>query len=589
MSPATPSELIKVLSALKLRFDQQAESEYNLATFVPIVDFATLASPNTNVIYGRNGTGKTHLLRAFHEYCLNEYDSTRILPVYIDCKTLEFGNIGREVDVAHLVQRYYRLFVARVIDALSNFGKKALTPAWLERWFGGDTINKKKSIESSLSELRKIFSYEIIEQKVTTFKRRRQVQEENALNASLGTTIKLDLLDPKVGVEASLSASEKSKRSEAIEVISDGLAVIDYDSVRTLLEAIIESTGAVGIVILVDEWSSIDLDLQPIFAEIINKTLAVSKRIHLKIVALKYFTRFSAVIKPPQRIGLQTGIEIFSGSDLDHLLCFDIDGQAVKDFLTLVAYKHSCAISPGIQQIDAVTFEKRLCSELYESPNAYLEIVRASEGNPRDFLSLLAASCTIRLNRSKPLSEKDAEKIAIEHFATTKAPTIKDSGPVASKLYQKLFERVTKNGQKLFLISVEKAEESTPLRELLHFRFIHLVSSTFAALDDNHIPHTYALFSMDYGKLVSLKVTKTGEQIVRLMIYASELLGSSLVLGSSFASSPLTGYIKQALEGELGAKLIRVAGTNVAPTAAIRAGNISPEILVQKCVYDDLV
>ena len=73
-------ELGKVISALNLRADQQPEDINNLATFVRIIDFAALISANSHIIYGRNGTGKTHLLKAFQEYCKGDYEHTKALP-----------------------------------------------------------------------------------------------------------------------------------------------------------------------------------------------------------------------------------------------------------------------------------------------------------------------------------------------------------------------------------------------------------------------------------------------------------------------------------------------------------------------------
>jgi chromosomal replication initiation ATPase DnaA len=73
------AELVKLLSSLRLRLDEQVEDEYNLETFVPLISFDALAAPNTQIIYGRNGTGKTHLLKAFHQHCRVHFDLNKLL------------------------------------------------------------------------------------------------------------------------------------------------------------------------------------------------------------------------------------------------------------------------------------------------------------------------------------------------------------------------------------------------------------------------------------------------------------------------------------------------------------------------------
>src|SRR5215472_744066 len=82
------AKLAKLLRSLKLRLDEQPDNKYNLDTFVPLISFDTLSAPNTQIIFGRNGTGKTHLLKAFHQYCQANFDSQKILSVYVDLKTL---------------------------------------------------------------------------------------------------------------------------------------------------------------------------------------------------------------------------------------------------------------------------------------------------------------------------------------------------------------------------------------------------------------------------------------------------------------------------------------------------------------------
>jgi hypothetical protein len=584
-SMETTTELPKLLASLKLRTDQQQEADYNLSTFVPVLDFGTLAAPNAQIIYGRNGTGKTHLLKAFCEYVYRNYETQNVLPVYIDCKLLELGTVGPEIEVSQLILRYYRLFVAKIVDALQELASKVLTPTRLEKFLGRGDANRVDRIEGSIAKLKKIFRYEDIEENVKEYKRKIALTSEDASKSSAGVSIKLSAMeDPKIGADVGISAEDARRRVQAVEFIYEGLAVIDYEAVRKELENIIQLCGAKGIVLLVDEWSAIDLGVQPLFAEIIKKTLAQSDRIHLKIVALKYFTRTSAVVNAPQRIGFQPGIDISPVADLDSLLCFDTDGQAVKDFLTVIAYKHCAAISEQVAKTNLKDFELAMCRELFEGPEAYLEIVRASEGNPRDFLSLLASCCAVRLTHNKAVGQRDAVKAAINYFISAKEPTIK-SNPKAVVFYKKLFEEVVKNKQKLFLLTTEKAEANASILELLAFRCIHMVNPKYTALEEGGLPHEYTLFSMDYGKLASLKVQRAGENLVRAMSQAASILGT--IMGTP---SFLTGYISKTFETlDVGSGLINVAGAQIVSKEGVEAGNIDPEILVSKCVYDSLL
>jgi hypothetical protein len=98
-----PLELRRALQNIRLRLDKEPSYRDTLQKFVPLVSFEQVGTANTHVVYGRNGTGKTHLLRAFHEYCERNYSRTKVIPVYIDCKDLELGPIGADISPADLV------------------------------------------------------------------------------------------------------------------------------------------------------------------------------------------------------------------------------------------------------------------------------------------------------------------------------------------------------------------------------------------------------------------------------------------------------------------------------------------------------
>lgn len=580
MSPESErADLAKLLSSLRLRLDEQIEDEYNLATFVPILSFESLAAPNTQIIYGRNGTGKTHLLKAFHQYCRANYDAKRVLPVYIDLKTFGVSTVGGQLEISQLIQRYYRLFVAKIVDALIDLADETLTEKVLERIFGGEVHDKRKRIREQLISLKEIFDSRRIEQGMTKYARSVESSRASSTGAKAGVSVSVSGFEPKANAEIGLSAEDVGKNKEAVELIYSGLAVLDYDEIRLALESIIDECGARAITVLVDEWSAIELKIQPILAEMIKKTLSVSNKIFIKIVALKYFTRTSASVDPPQVIGFQPGIDIFPLADLDALLSFDIDQQSVKDLLTYVLYRHCIALDPDVGKKTVAEFERFVCDHVFEKPDAYLEIVRASEGNPRDFLSLLAACCSSASQRTTALTQRDAVRLAISHFSNSKEPNIQDD--TAGKLYTKLFENVVKNKQKLFLLTAAKATRDGRIQQLWHYRFIHLVAPTYTVITEAGLPAEYSVFSMDYGKLLALKTHKAGEQVLDLMTRTLERFNFS---GRGLVTLALSVSLQNA---GLKEKLISVAGRSA--VGEVETADLDADSLAATCVYDTLL
>ena len=296
----------------------------------------------------------------------------------------------------------------------------------------------------------------------------------------------------------------------------------------------------------------------------------------MKIVTLKYLTQTSAIVDPPQRIGFQSGVDIIPLADLDLLLNYDIDQQGVKGFLTMVAYKHTCLELPALKKYSVPEFEDYLCSELFENPSVYFELVRSSEGNPRDFLSVLSSCCiTARLGDRKKISQKQVIGAAARFFTESKSPEIKNY-PQANILFNKIFSRIVQNRQKQFLISAEKAENDCRIQALWHYRFIHLMSPSHTAVDEVHIPHEYAVYSMDYGKLLSLKVDKEGQKFVDAMSIACDVFSGGIL---SLIIEKLGGeYLKKVI----GRQVVSRKGVETAASTDI-------SYLVRNCVIDDLL
>jgi hypothetical protein len=79
-----------IIKGLGWRADQAEPIGGYLRNFVQIIDFGKLCSPNTQIIYGRNGTGKTHFLKAYSEYCVTQFTTIRTIPVYVDFRNLDY-------------------------------------------------------------------------------------------------------------------------------------------------------------------------------------------------------------------------------------------------------------------------------------------------------------------------------------------------------------------------------------------------------------------------------------------------------------------------------------------------------------------
>lgn len=609
--PINRERVLEAIGAIKLRVEGQTNENNSIKSLVQIVDFSRLASSNTHIINGRNGTGKTHVLKAFQQHCLNNYNDDKIFPAYIDCRDLDLAIPLSTISASDLIRRFYQNFLSKIIDSLESFVAKDLSISWREKLRDKSSARRKTNIHASIEQLQALLNQKRIEEALEMDQYNRFVtvsrDEGSAIKGGINlggqasnTTLKSDL-----GANISASASKAENEKETTNLVFKGMEVISYEGIRTELEKLINDCEVNMLVILVDEWNSVHLSIQPLLAEMIKKTIGTSNKISLKIATLRYYTKTSTLRadNTRQRIGWLPGIDITTLADLDSLLNYDAYQQGVNDFLTHVAYQHTCLELPALKAsiVNVKDFEHYLCNELFETPVVYSEAVRASEGNPRDFLSILSLCCEIAKISEKKISLEQVMRSVSTHFKESKGNYIAEITG-GSDLYINIFNEIVQKRSKLFLFSKYKAENNEKLRELWHFRSIHLVNDSLMYLDENSVPHEYMVYSMDYGRLLALKADVEGANILNKMVttlnYLPEVLGdmssSGRMILTQLAISPKTGEQsistqlmlnanKRAVINEIGiARVAKAGGVETSNTHDIN-------YLVKNCVLDRLL
>lgn len=579
-------QILAAIEQIEFRKEKSLDDEDLYYQFAPIVSYDRLACHNTQIIFGRNGTGKTHLLKSFNYYCKFKFEDERVLSYYLDAQTLDIGS-STKIDAQDLIIIFYKKIINKLIKNLQSHFEDENTITLLQKIFKNETQKRLNIINNSILKINQILNFQLIEEKFKNYSREEKTDKttKKKMSAGISTSAKVGISSQTATGEAKLDASGSTENSnnKIINQVFEGLSVIDYDEIRINLEYIIENCGANSIFLLIDEWSSINLSLQPIIAEMLRKTLSISPKISLKIVALSYFTELSTIIESPQRIGLQTGIDINKLADLDELLNFDINQQNVKDFLTLVLYNH---ISPTFDKhYTIVEVEKILIEEIFDSDETYLELVRASEGNPRDFLSLLVQTTNINnFDENNRIPKKNVIKSAARYFTDSKEPAISSYTP-ATDLFKKIFDHTVTNNQKVFFIT--KPNIDRRIKELWHYRFIHLLNPSVSLITKDKSICDFAVYSIDYGKLLSLRVHATGE------IYFKKITDVRNYLETCGIDFTIPRALYKVL---VGAKLIdenkirKLIGTSFFDVEDYeKVKKISIDELINKCLIDDIV
>lgn len=117
MSIISDPVIQKAVASIKQRSEKQRDIQKSIESFVDLGVFPQIATENNQIIYGRRGTGKTHLFQ-FLGVELSKQEGTKV--VYIDCRTLgstsQFADLSLPIE--HRCLALFRDILAEVHDAL---------------------------------------------------------------------------------------------------------------------------------------------------------------------------------------------------------------------------------------------------------------------------------------------------------------------------------------------------------------------------------------------------------------------------------------------------------------------------------------
>ena len=295
------------------KLDNIIRAEYNttsnfLEYYAGKENLTKVCNIKNQVIYGRRGTGKTHLLRALQEKLITE-EGEAYFPIFIDLrkfkpllnndsslyyalilfKELIFELLKCIFENTHFLYKSDEPDIktnqaVSVIDTVQNCLNK------FNAVLNGNSLQKLGEIEFSQSEVKRLAS---------------------SFNLSLQTNL-------SGSVEKS-SEEQSSSTSVAVKYIS-------FPDMAEVINALFSNLPIERIFILIDEWSEIPIEIQPLFAELLKRAF-ISSKVTFKIAAIPNRTRLMI----DQTIGLEDGGDVF-GYSLDNRYIYEMNQEATRSF-----------------------------------------------------------------------------------------------------------------------------------------------------------------------------------------------------------------------------------------------------------------
>lgn len=468
-----------------LRIAKRAERQDDEVLQNTFVDFgsilAVLSSIDHQIVFGRRGTGKTHLLTVIRQTKTLAGE----LAIQLDMRNLgSAGGVYSDPSIP-LAQRATRLLV----DVLA-----AMHGNLLEQAIDNDGLVNLGTVGKALDELFDVHSsVKVIGETII---------ESTASAETVGNA------EYKLGLSGSLTSASFSSEIKASDSLRDTVTAkktvkgeenhrLNFGSVGTALRKIVENLPKGRLWLLIDEWSEVPLDLQPLLADLLRRAILPIKGITVKVAAIEQRSRFLKPNISVGHIGLEIGADISSAVNLDDHMVFENDEAKSVDFFRALVFAHVKS-SLEAEDIRLVKDVSHFLSIGFTQTNAFDEAVRACEGVPRDIIHILSHAAQ-RADDQK-ISVNDIRFAAHQWYQASKDAAI-SADEHAKLLLQWIVDNVIKEKQaKAFLL--EAGTKDRLIDFLYDERVLHVLRKGISAQDTPG--KRFYVYGIDYGCYVDL-------------------------------------------------------------------------------------
>jgi hypothetical protein len=480
------TEVTNAVRRIKPRADREPDDERLLITFVDPGISEQLDSTNNQILYGRRGTGKTHVLRVLGDLLRAQPHN---VVVYQDLRSLG-SSAEFEDDQLPLAYRATSL-IRTVFEPLHTLVLEAAT---------------QPGVSVDLAPFNAFA--DAVQRSVLTD---RVTRVENSVDSDTTKSSKKGVgLTPSF-VHADWEKGGTSKQHTSTAIDGRPLDSILFAEIASSLGGCLAQLDEAHLYLLLDEWTAIPEGLQPLLAEFLKRTLFVVPTVTVKIAALEYRSRFSEPLARNNQIGFEVGADVSSSLELDDYFVYDRNNARTEEVFAQVLYRHLTAEMTSLStSVDdhggylgreyGVESADRLIELLFASRRPYRELVRAGEGVIRDFIGIFASAYFDAVRRGGRAIDLLAVRTAARNwFASDKEINVRRQHRDALDL---ICEEVLAKGRRRTFMVDRKDEPNETLDALVDRRVIHVVARN--VLDAERPTRRFSLYTIDYGLYVDL-------------------------------------------------------------------------------------
>jgi hypothetical protein len=414
-----------------------------------------ILSRQNHVVFGRRGSGKSTLLLSAKD----EAEKHGVMCIYFDSELIK-KNPYPDVLVSILVKIFG--FLLEQLGSKEQ-GKSHLFQRMLPRKKG----RLEKQVNTAIQELEKLKTepqiYDIAKKTTTTQEKR------------TGAEAQLGIDRAKFGAKFDKSGSSTLEEAVKTSVEKIGRLQQELEFYHNLLAELLGELNQ-NMMLFLDDFYFITRQDQPHVIDYLHR-LSKATNMFLKLGTIRYRTRLYILTKTGETIGVELDNDILP-IDLDYSL---ENLAAMSTFLDRILCMFAEKVNINMDDLDAL---------FTEGGKKLLHI--ASGGVPRDFLNLFLRSqnIAIRLNLPKLEKQRVIGEAARHYLQEVKMQNFSEDSIGDSISLENLLDRIResaieKKKKTVILVNKEECmkhqEEYDRLKQLMDFRFVHLVDSNTSA------------------------------------------------------------------------------------------------------------